>query len=125
MEKKIFDLHAENTELLKNLDFYKDEMKVIQKRIEEITTKNSSKEILMKVEHFQNQLIIQHNNLDELRHNVNSNELQIQKNINSNPTASDHRKMEDHVKEREDVVNFENHLNELRKELNEFLAKTL
>ena len=125
MEKKLFELHEENTEFTRQLEFYKDEMKIMQIRIEEIAKKNNRKEVLMKVEQFQNRLIIQRNNLDELYHNINEKEELIRKNINANPIASDHRKMQDQEQNRENVKKFTKHMANFRIEMNEFLAKHL
>src|SRR4051812_5933668 len=101
MEKKYaYDLHAEHKEFTNKLAFYKDEIKIMQSRIEEIASKNTSKEVLAFVDHFQNQLIIQKNNIDELNHRINEHEQYIQKNIAENPNSADHRKLNDHPKMR-------------------------
>lgn len=68
--KKVYDLHEENKEWLNKLAFYKDELKVMQNRVSEIAAKNTAKDVLASVEHFQNQLIIQRNNIDELAHSL-------------------------------------------------------
>ena len=123
MEKKIYDLHHENLEMLKKLEFYKDEIKVMQTRLEEVAGKNSSKDVMAQIEHFQNQLIIQRNNIDEFRHDVKQDENRLMDNIKHNPTAADHRKTEDHEAERDEVESFEKYFNDLRHELNRFLAQ--
>jgi len=69
--EKIYTRHEQNKEWMNSLLFYNDEMKVMNHRIEEIAAKNSSKEILAQVEHFQNQLIVQHDNVDGLKHDIN------------------------------------------------------
>jgi hypothetical protein len=70
--KKINIKHIQNLseEALRGLDFYKEEMTILQERLEELTKDNTHKEVLINVEHFQNQLIIQRNNIDELRHAI-------------------------------------------------------
>mgnify|MGYP003472113139 CR=1 FL=1 len=71
MEKKyVYDLHAEHREWLNKIAFYKDEIKIMRHRLEQVTEKNTSKEVLALVEHFQNQLIVQDEQNDILRHNV-------------------------------------------------------
>lgn len=124
MEKKlIYDLHSEHREWANKMIFYKDELKIMQKRIEEIASKNSAKDILALVEHFQNQIIIQSNNIDELKHRINEHEQFIQAEINKNEVAADKQKSSDHPKMREDVSVFEKTFNDLRKELVNFLAR--
>lgn len=123
MEKKIYALHEENMEMIKKLAFYKDEIVIMQGRLEEITRKNSSREVIQQVEHFQNQLTIQRNNIDEFRHDVNQDENRLSKNILQNPVATEHRGVSDHEAERNEVNAFEKHFNDLRHEFNRFAAK--
>ena len=123
MKTNIIDQHAEHTKWLSAMAFYKDEIKIMQKRIEEIAAKNTSKEVLVKIEHFQNQLLIQDNNISKIQHLINHDENAIKNSINANPVASDHRLAEDHAEERQMVENFANHFKELKTELNVFLSK--
>lgn len=127
METKanIYTQHGENTEWTNKLNFYKDDIRIMTGRLEEVAAKNSSKEVLAEVEHFQNQLIIQRNNIDEALHAVKINEEELQAEINRNPVAVDHRKVEYHAKEKELVEAFEKNFNDLRDEFNEFIAKWL
>ena len=119
----IFNQHSENVTFMQKLFFYKDEIAVMKTRIAEVASKNSSKDVLAQIEHFQNQLIVQANNIDMIKHDVAQNEKRLEANINKNETASDHRKVDDHFFEREQVEGFEKHFNELRAELKAFLAK--
>lgn len=121
--KKIYELHEEHKEWLNNLAFYKDEIKVMQNRVSEVASKNSSPDVLKQIEHFQNQLIIQRNNIDELCHSIKDHENYLENRVNENPTAVDHRKVNDHPKMRDSYTSFDKVFNELRKELNEFLTK--
>lgn len=121
--KKIYELHEEHKEWLNNLAFYKDEIKVMQNRVSEVASKNSSPDVLKQIEHFQNQLIIQRNNIDELCHSIKDHENYLENRVNENPTAVDHRKVNDHPKMRDSYSSFDKVFNELRKELNEFLTK--
>ena len=110
----IFNQHSENVTFMQKLFFYKDEIAVMKTRIAEVASKNSSKDVLAQIEHFQNQLIVQANNIDMIKHDVAQNEKRLEANINKNETASDHRKVDDHFFEREQVEGFEKHFNELR-----------
>lgn len=123
MKTNIIDQHSEHKKWLSSLAFYKDEIKVMQKRIEEVISKNTSKEVAVKIEHFQNQLFIQDSNISKLQHHIQHEENVIQNSIKENPIASDHRLAEDHKEEREMVEGFEKHFKELKTELNTFLSK--
>lgn len=119
----IYSQHEENIQWVNKLQFYRDELQILNGRLEEITAKNNQPEVLKEVEHFQNQWIIQRNNIDEILHKVNENERSLQEEINSNPVAVDHRKMEYHAEEKELIEGFEKNFNELRSDFNRFASK--
>ena len=121
--ESIYKQHEENTEWINKLNFYKDEIKIMNGRLEEISSKNSSKEALADLERFQNQLIIQRNNIDNISHEVKMNEEALIAEIKTNPTAIDHRKVENHGKEKDLVDSFEKNINNLRDDFNRFSAK--
>ncbi|HXU26598.1 MAG TPA: hypothetical protein VN698_05140 [Bacteroidia bacterium] len=123
MKTTIYSQHYEHTEWLNKLSFYVDEISVMQTRIDEIAQKNTAKEVKIKIEHFQNQFLIQKNNVDAIKHHIKQDEKLLQNNIMKNETAVDHRKIEDHAKEREDIEGFETNFNNLRKEFNLFLSE--
>ena len=123
MKTSIYSQHQEHSQWLNILSFYADDILIMQKRIEEIARKNNAKEVNLKIEHFQNQLIIQKNNMDEIKHTIKQDERHLQAEVLKNETAVDHRKVEDHAQEREDLKAFENNFNKLRKELNVFAAQ--
>ncbi len=78
-QESIYKQHEENTEWTNKLNFYGEEISILSGRLAEITTKNSNKEMLSEVEHFQNQFIIQQNNIDEIKHGIKMNEESIQR----------------------------------------------
>ena len=123
MKTSIYSQHYEHTEWLNVLSFYKDDIKIMQKRIEEIVQKNTSHDIMAQVEHFQNQLIIQQRNIDEMRDHIQQDEKLLVATVNKNIVAVDHRKVEDHTGERQNIAAFEKNFEDLRKNLNRFLAK--
>jgi hypothetical protein len=122
-KKTIYQLHEEHKIWLNKLAFYKDELSIMKNRISEIAVKNTSKEVLALVEHFQNQLIVQKEQIDILSHDINKHESVIEDAADKNPTNVDHQKFEDHAAQRGQVETFEKIFNELRKELITFLSK--
>lgn len=119
----IYKQHEENIEWLNTLKFYKDEIKIIQHRLEEIAGKNNSKEVLGLVEQFQNQLIIHRNTIDEIQHRVIISEDKLQQDVERNPVAADHRKTDYHQAEKEELQIFEKLFSELRENFNRFASK--
>lgn len=119
----IYDQHTENQDWLKRLDFYKEEVHILGERLEELTRKNNDADFLKEVEHFQNQFLIQRNSIDELRHNIRANEGDLIKEINHNPVAVDHRKVENHDAEADFMEYFEKNFATIRADFNQFAAK--
>jgi predicted RNA-binding protein len=121
--EKVYTQHEENKEWMNSLLFYRDEIKIMENRLQEIASKNTSKEILAEVEHFQNQIIIQKDHIDQVKHEINLSNDRIQAEANKNSTAIDHRSIEDHTALRENVESFEKIFRSLKTELNIFLSK--
>ncbi len=119
----IIDQHLENQDWLKRLDFYKEEINILKERLEEVTSKNNALEFLKDVEHYQNQFIVQRNNIDELAHSIKVNESGLVKEVNANPVAVDHRKVESHEAEADFITYFEKNFAGLRADYNKFLSK--
>jgi predicted RNA-binding protein len=119
----IYKQHEENVEWSNKLDFYKDEIKILQNRLEEVASKNNHKDVLALVETFQNQLIIHRNTIDEIHHKITISEDKLQDEIAKNPVATDHRKVPNHEVEKEEIQIFEKVFNELREEFNRFVSK--
>lgn len=72
---KISIKHVRNThsDWLRGLEFYKQEIEILRKRLTEIAGKNTVAEVLKQVEHFENLFKIEVNNIDRLRHDINLN----------------------------------------------------
>ena len=119
----IYQQHEENREFTSKLDFYKDEIKILEGRLGELASKNSKNDILGELEKYQNQLIIQRNNIDEIAHKVKINEDALEREIEKNPVAVDHRHVPYHAAEKELVSGFEKNFNSLRADLNGFISK--
>ena len=62
---------------LKSIDFYKGEFALMDRRLLEIAAKNTGAAVMLQVAHFQNQFIIQRNNMDELKHLVREHEATV------------------------------------------------
>ena len=117
--------HASYREWLNRLAFYKDELKIMQNRIAEIAERNTKTDVLAQVEHFQNMLIIQKNQIDRLRHDTDKQEEELVNLALKNPVASDHRRVEFHPEQKQKIELFEKIFNELRHELIHWLTKVM
>lgn len=121
--KKLFQLHYDHREWLNKLAFYNDDLKLLQLRLEEVNAKNSDKEVKSLVEHFQNQIIIQQANLDDLRKEIEQHEKALQALIKQNAVAPDRQSIDDTTGQEEKVKDFEHIFADFRGELYEFIAK--
>lgn len=117
------DLYFELKVWLNELDFFKEEVKFFENRLMEVSQKNSDRQMLIELEHFQNQFIRQREVIDETRHNVKQAENQLEKFAKDHPIASDHVYFEDHTNLREEMNTFRDIYTDLKKEFLRFLAK--
>ena len=117
------NLGSSHQEWLKSLDFYKDEIGFLEKRLTEVTTKNTHLDAKAGAEHFQNQFIIQRNNIDELKHVINGHTHEVFEDVSKHVGRVEEGKMADHEKIGQDVNQLEKVINELRQEFNKYVAK--
>ena len=122
-KKSIYQLHEEHKTWLNKLLFYKDEVVIMSKRILKVTEKNTSKEVSSLTDHFNNQLIIQKEQIDILSHDIKSHELFLKAAARDNPQSVDHEKFSDHKNHRQSIATFEKLFKDLREELIDFLSK--
>jgi hypothetical protein len=80
-------LHFEHRLWANELNFFADELKIYEHRLEELVNKYTSKEVLSELEHFQNQFIRQKEVLDELHHNIKVHEQKIAQALQSGEEA--------------------------------------
>ncbi len=123
MEENMYKQHEENKDWMSRVAFYKDEITILQGVLSEIASKNTGDEVLKEVEHYQNQFIVQRDNLDQLAHNIRLNEQKFQQEVNDNPVAVDHRRMEYHQAEKDFIEYFENNFKGLRTDFKTFSSK--
>lgn len=117
--------HHQHKVWLNYLAFYKDEMPILQKRLEEVASKNTNHEVLAHVEHFQNQLILQKEQHDILRHDVKQYENRIEAIYEANPIAAEKTKPEDEHELADRIDTFGRLFHEMKTELYHFVAHYL
>ena len=121
--KYITDLHFEHRVWLNTLAFRKEEIAIFEHRMEELVKRNTDKEMLAELEHFQNQYIREKEVIDELRHDIKQHENVLENSVKANPVAVDHRHFEDHPELRDRMETFERLNNELRTDFYRWAAK--
>lgn len=114
---------TDHTIWMKGLEFYRDELDLMSKRLLDVSGKNTSVDATKGVEHFQNQFMIQQKNISDLKHEV--------KNFVKG-MSNDAKEHSGHIDEvyirqgdslRERYEQLEQTMHTLRHEFNEFLSK--
>ncbi len=107
--KHMDELHFEHALWTSEARFYADELKIYQKRLAEIASKNNSEEVRKKIEQFQNKFFIQKEQIDILNHEVTIHEQWLAKMAKQHPIAIDHQLFADH-KAMHDKIEFNHFL---------------
>ncbi len=119
----VSSLNSLPTEILRGLIFYKEEIKILQDRLEEVSSKNNSFEARQGIEHFQNQFIMHQNNIDELKHTVNLLVEKMTKDAIQHGGRIEKESVIDEEKINDEFVGLEKVIKDMRREFNLFLSK--
>jgi hypothetical protein len=118
--KHVSNLHSD---ALRGLEFYEQELVILQKRLEEIAKDNTGHEVAVSIEHFQNQFLIQNNNIDELKHKIRENLKIIESQVMSSAGFVDQDAMSVNADLYDQYLTLEKIVNEIRHEFNHFASK--
>jgi hypothetical protein len=122
-KKHLADLHFEHSLWLNEAKFYADELKIYNKRLGEIASKNNKQEVTKQIEHFQNQFIIQKEQIDILNHDVNDHEKNLAAYAKANPVAIDHKLFDSHENFNDRITTFRKLYAELKVEFTKFMIE--
>lgn len=114
---------TDHTIWVNGLIFYKDEIKMMEARLTEVASKKSSFEASQDIEHFQNQFILQRNNIDELKHDVNIYVSKLAKDTKEGMGQAEGEMLGEKLELHERYEGIEKVMKELRDDFKEFLAK--
>jgi hypothetical protein len=79
--KAILELDQELKDWIKSIEFYEDELKVLEGRLQEVVSKNTGEKIRASVEHYQNQYILQKEQFEKLMHDIRKQKDAVDKNV--------------------------------------------
>ncbi len=114
---------SDHSQWLKDFGFYDEELDTLENRLLEIVRKNNGKDVMAGVEHFQNQFVVQRNNIDQLQHDIHKHDSIVAKDAQDHAGKMKSSLVEEHSKLKDQVETFEKIFNELRHEYNRFLSK--
>lgn len=114
---------TDHSQWLKSIDFYKDDLITMEDRLLEIVKKNNSKEAMAGIEHFQNQFILQRNNMHDLIHAIHEHDHRVAIEAKEHAGKVETILASEHDNLKDQFDSFEKIFNELRHEFNLFLSK--
>lgn len=112
-----------HNEWLSSLDFYKEDLGILITRLNEVASKNTGKEALIDIEHFENQFEIQQQNISNLAHRIKSNEHACAVEVKQHAGKVDEEVVSEIKTIEKDMTAFENTIRNLRSDFNIFLSK--
>ena len=119
-------LHLEHELWLNELSFYRDELKTLDKFLLEVATANTGMDVMVQVEHFQNQFIREKEVLDELLHEIREEKALFVERIKNLPSVNlESEKYDDHTLLRDKMDTYKKIYVELKSDFMKFLSKTL
>lgn len=108
-----------------SLDFYEKELDILESRLAQVAEKNTGSEARAGVERFQNQFIIQRNNIDELKHSVTEHAHLVFEDVKHHAGRIESLHIAEHQKIEDSVTTLAKIINDIRHEFNTFLSKWL
>lgn len=125
MKTTLNHLHHQNTDWLRELDFYKQEVELLTKRLEEVAGANTGMEVSQNIEHFQNKFILLSEQLDILNHDIKLKEEALQLVIATKPEHIDEKTAQPDHATLKRVNDFVKNMADTRFEFNRFLSEAL
>lgn len=125
MKASLNFLHHQSTDWLRELAFYKDELAILTKRLEEAAAKNTSGEVLAQVEHFQNRFIMLREQADILKHDISVRAKEVEELVKSKPEHIDEKFAATNDTDLTRVKDFSKSISDTRFEFNTFLSKVM
>lgn len=103
----IRSLHLEYQLWVRELIFYKEEIKIFESHLEELVSRNTRQGVQVQIEHFQNQFICQKEVIDILKHKLNISERQLAAFVyDLSGGVIDSMRMDNHSELREEIQTF-------------------
>jgi hypothetical protein len=125
MKSSLNALHHQCSDWLRELSFYKEELSILNVRLSEIVKKNNSAEVLSEVEHFQNKFIVESEQLDILKHDINLCNEGILAKAKEAPTHIDEKSHALNEELHARMKDFTKHFADVRMEFNKFAGKVM
>lgn len=114
--------HEETMAWLRSLEFLRQENSHLKNRLAEVVDGSTDRDFLAQAEHFQNQFIIKDEYLDEMRHDVNGQERNLQQGeVHRRETGMDERLRQLQRRLRGQMDYLEREFTGLRNQFNDYI----
>ncbi len=120
MPFEVSDFHFEHKQWMRELNFWRDELKTFQHRLEELVQRATDRDAMAKVERFQNQFIRHNEVIDTFLHEINVHENELAQLAKDKAQLTD-RLVGSHVRHRDSIETQRKMYAELKKEFFAFL----
>ena len=117
------DLHFEHRQWQSELAFWEDELKSFNNRLSELINRWTDKEVLAKLEHYQNEFILHEGIIDKLQETIEKHETRIAGQAKSGQESLDTVMTKNHITFREQMETQRQIYADLKKEFFKFLSK--
>ncbi|GGK44613.1 hypothetical protein GCM10007963_11020 [Lutibacter litoralis] len=117
------DLHFEHNQWRRELFFWEDELKSFQNRLEELVKRWTKKEMLVQLEHYQNQFILQDDVINTLQDDIHIHEISIAAASKNGKDLLDTTLVKKHIEFRNRMEVQRHIYRDLKKEFFKFLTK--
>ncbi|MEQ8702463.1 MAG: hypothetical protein RIC19_01025 [Phaeodactylibacter sp.] len=116
-------LHFDHRLWMNELSFFSDELRIYERRLEDLVNKNNETKVLSLLEQFQNQFIRQREVLEELHHNIKVHEQKIGEALRRGEEAPLDPNFHDYMKG--EMESYRNIYRDLKRKFYSFLARYL
>ena len=120
----IKSLHLEYQLWIRELTFYKEEIRIFENHLGTLVGNNTSHQMRAQAEHFQNQFILQKEVIDHLKHDLHVSEKQLASFVHELSGARlENVRMDNHPQLRERIATFRKIYKEVKSEFREFESR--
>jgi hypothetical protein len=123
--KKMDEFIFEHSIWMKELEFYKNELKIFNKRLVDICGSYKNAEVLARLEQFQNKFIVHNEVSDILRHDLKKHENELTEVAKGSVLANEQKIMLDHPLLRDRMESFIKIYRQLREDYLRYLADAM
>ena len=117
------NMHFEHVQWKGELDFWNDELKSFNNRLSELVTRWTDKDVLAKLEHYQNEFILHGDVIEDIEEIIDKHEINISKHSNKYHESLDVYLVKNHVSLRHKMESQRQIYADLKKDFFQFLSK--